>query len=53
VLEAIAQRYDIEVAKLESLRKLVSNPVVDQSTIVRTVGEDGEEKITMKASIFS
>lgn len=50
-LEAIAQKHDIEVNKLESLRGLVSNPVVDQSTVVKTIGEDGEERITMKASV--
>ncbi|KAI0340521.1 hypothetical protein BDW22DRAFT_1359916 [Trametopsis cervina] len=46
--EKLALRYDIEPAKLENLRRLVNNPVVDPSTVVKTVGDDGEERITMK-----
>ncbi|KAI0693746.1 hypothetical protein BC835DRAFT_1352715 [Cytidiella melzeri] len=47
-LESLAQLYDIDVAKLENLRRLVNNPVVDPSTVVKTVGEDGEERVSMK-----
>ncbi|KAI0086301.1 hypothetical protein BDY19DRAFT_1074916 [Irpex rosettiformis] len=47
-IEAIAQRYGIDVSTLENLRNLVNNPTVDPDSIVKTVGPDGEERITMQ-----
>ncbi|KAI0818910.1 hypothetical protein BC629DRAFT_685685 [Irpex lacteus] len=50
-LEVVARRYDVEVTTLERLRNSVNNPTVDPSTVTKVVGEDGEERVTMKVHI--
>lgn len=44
----MANKFDIDIAKLESLSRFVSSPSVNRDTAVRTVGKDGEESIKMK-----
>lgn len=46
-IEKISLRYDIDHARLQSLRALVNNPTIDPATVRRTVNEEGEEKMTM------
>lgn len=45
---ALARRYDIDVSKLESVARVVNTPTVDPASVVREVGDDGTEKVTMK-----
>jgi len=47
-LEQLARKYDIDVIKLDNLRRLVNNPAIDPSSVRKTVAEDGEERTTMK-----
>ncbi|KAF8590546.1 hypothetical protein K439DRAFT_1657317 [Ramaria rubella] len=48
-LELLAAGYTVDVAVLESLTKFVNSPSVGEGTVVRTVSEDGQERITMQA----
>ena len=45
-LEHLASRYFIDVAVLEGLARFVNSPSIGQRTVVRNVGEHGQEKIT-------
>ena len=47
-LEALAQRYGVDVPTLESLRNSVNTPAVDPDSVVKTIGADGEERTTVK-----
>jgi len=51
-LQALAERYGIDVTKLAELARFINTPSVDQSTIVNTVNQDGEETVTMMVSLF-
>ncbi|KAI0049673.1 hypothetical protein FA95DRAFT_1588093 [Auriscalpium vulgare] len=46
----LAERYGMDAAKLESLARYVNTPSIPEGSIVRVIGKDGEEKITMTAS---
>ncbi|KIJ69460.1 hypothetical protein HYDPIDRAFT_106080 [Hydnomerulius pinastri MD-312] len=48
-LEALANRYQIDVAKLQALCRVFNTPSIDESTVVRTTDKHGEESITMMA----
>ncbi|KAH9944592.1 hypothetical protein B0H21DRAFT_709640 [Amylocystis lapponica] len=48
-LEALAQQYAVDVARLEGVARFVNSPSVAEDSVVRTVGEDGEERVTMQA----
>ncbi|GBE80729.1 predicted protein [Sparassis crispa] len=49
-LEKLAKRYNVDVAKLESVAQFVNSPSVLPGSVVRTVSDDGEERITMLAT---
>ncbi|KAG1756301.1 uncharacterized protein EDB91DRAFT_1241387 [Suillus paluster] len=46
-LQALAERYHIDVAKLAELARFINAPSVDESTIVKSSNQDGEETLTM------
>lgn len=48
-LQRLADRYGVDVWKLENLARFVSSPSVRGGRAVRTVTKDGEESITMTA----
>lgn len=48
-LHKLAQRYDVDPDKLESITRFVNSPSIDEGSIKRTIGEDGAETVTMKA----
>lgn len=48
-LHKLAQRYDVDPDKLESIARFVNSPSIDEGSIKRTIGEDGAETVTMKA----
>lgn len=48
-LQALAEQYHIDVTKLVELAKLINTPSIDESTIVRSKNQDGEETLTMMA----
>jgi hypothetical protein len=52
-LEQLAARYTIDVAVLERLARFVNSPSIGEGTVVRTVGEDGQERITMQVCEFT
>ncbi|KAK7466953.1 hypothetical protein VKT23_004017 [Stygiomarasmius scandens] len=43
----LTQKYGIEVEKLESVARHVSSPSIQSGGIVKTVGQDGEEKVSV------
>ena len=49
-LRALAERYDVDVAKLTELARFINTPSIDEGTIVRSVNQDGEETLTMTVS---
>ncbi|PSS35511.1 hypothetical protein PHLCEN_2v1536 [Hermanssonia centrifuga] len=44
----LAKRYNIDVARLENLARFVNTPNVDPESVVKTVDDDGTERVTMK-----
>jgi crotonobetainyl-CoA:carnitine CoA-transferase CaiB-like acyl-CoA transferase len=52
-LQALAERYDIDVTKLTELARFINTPSIDESTIVKTMSQDGEEMVTMMVSLCS
>jgi len=46
----LTQKYGIEVEKLESVARHVSSPSIQSGSIVKTVGQDGEEKVSVMVS---
>lgn len=52
-LEQLAARYTVDVAVLERLARFVNSPSIGEGTVVRTVGDDGNERITMKVCEFA
>ncbi|KAH7889746.1 hypothetical protein F5I97DRAFT_1934601 [Phlebopus sp. FC_14] len=48
-LEELAKRYRIDVEKLQQLCLCITSPSIDESTVVRTRDEHGEESVTMMA----
>ncbi|OJA14003.1 hypothetical protein AZE42_07007 [Rhizopogon vesiculosus] len=48
-LQALAERYGIDVTKLTELARFINTPSIDGGTIVKTVNQDGEETLTMMA----
>lgn len=50
-LQALAEQYHIDVTKLVELAKLINTPSIDESTIVRSKNQDGEETLTMMVSL--
>jgi len=48
-LAQLAARYTVDISVLESLARFVNTPSIGEGTVVRTVGDDGQEKITMQA----
>ncbi|KAG2146903.1 uncharacterized protein EDB93DRAFT_1250693 [Suillus bovinus] len=48
-LQALAEQYHIDVTKLDELAKFVNTPSIDESTIVRSTNQEGEETLTMMA----
>ncbi|KAG0705154.1 hypothetical protein DFH29DRAFT_907784 [Suillus ampliporus] len=48
-LQALAERYHIDVTKLTELARFINTPSIDESTIVRSSNQDGEETLTMTA----
>ncbi|KAJ3541332.1 hypothetical protein NM688_g6100 [Phlebia brevispora] len=51
-LAALSRRYHIDVDKIESIARFVNTPTVDPDSIVREMGEDGVENMTMKACVM-
>jgi len=49
-MRRLAERYDIDIAKLESVARIVNSPSIDEGSITKVVDEDGVERITMKAA---
>ncbi|RDB24240.1 hypothetical protein Hypma_008771 [Hypsizygus marmoreus] len=48
-VERLAERYGIDVAKLQSLSRFVNSPSVHGASAVRTLEKDGEESIMVTA----
>jgi len=48
-LQALAEQYHIDVTKLDELAKFVNTPSIDESTIVKSTNQEGEETLTMMA----
>ncbi|KAK7043637.1 hypothetical protein VNI00_008248 [Paramarasmius palmivorus] len=48
-LESLVNKYGISLSKLESIARYVNSPSIQSSSAVRTVGQDGEEKVTVMA----
>ena len=49
-LKLLAQKYDMDVEKIESIARHVNSPSVDEASVVRQIQSDGSEKITMTVS---
>ena len=49
-LESIANKYDMDIVKVESLVRFVNTPTVDEGTTVRTRDASGEQIITSEVS---
>lgn len=49
-LENIANKYDIDIVKLESLARFVNSPTIDQGTTAKTRDASGEQMITSEVS---
>ncbi len=47
-LTNLAKKYNIDVARLENLARFVNTPNVDPESVVKTVDDDGTERVTMK-----
>lgn len=45
-LQATADKYNVDKAVLERLVSVINNPSHNQGSVERTVGEDGQERIT-------
>ncbi|KAG2077830.1 hypothetical protein BDR04DRAFT_1087424 [Suillus decipiens] len=48
-LQALAEQYHIDFNKLDELAKFISTPSIDESTVVKSTNQDGEETLTMTA----
>ncbi|KAG1754288.1 hypothetical protein EDB19DRAFT_1902441 [Suillus lakei] len=48
-LRVSAEQYHIDVTKLAELARFINTPSIDESTIVRSTNQDGEETLTMMA----
>lgn len=51
-LESLAERYGIDVEKLESVARFVNTPTVEDGSVRRVTDEDGNEKVTMLVSDY-
>ena len=47
-LDRLAARYTVDVSILERLAGFVNSPSIGEGTVVRTVSDDGQEKVTMQ-----
>lgn len=47
-LQALAEKYNIDLEKLQRVSQYVNSPTVDPESVVRKVNEDGSERTTMK-----
>lgn len=47
-LQALAEKYNIDLEKLQRVSQYVNSPSVDPESVVRKVNEDGSERTTMK-----
>ncbi|TFK42881.1 hypothetical protein BDQ12DRAFT_297172 [Crucibulum laeve] len=48
-LEILAEKYGIDVERMENLTRFVNTPSVDRGATVKTVGKDGDESIIIPA----
>ncbi|THU99334.1 hypothetical protein K435DRAFT_499211 [Dendrothele bispora CBS 962.96] len=48
-IQDLASKYGLKVEKLESVARYVSSPSIQSGSIVKTVGQDGEEKVSVTA----
>jgi len=48
-LQGLAEKFNLDVAKLQRVAKYVNSPSVDPESVLRTVNDDGTERTTMKA----
>ena len=47
-LQALSEKYNIDLEKLQRVSQYVNSPSVDPESVVRKVNEDGSERTTMK-----
>lgn len=51
-LESFANKYGMDLSKLESLSRFVNSPTIGEGTTVRTKDENGDEMITSTVSSY-
>ena len=49
-IKDLAEQCGMDLATLEDVAKYVNYPTVAEGSVVRVVGKDGEERVTMKVS---
>lgn len=47
-IKDLAEQYGMDATTLEDVAKHVNHPTVAEGSVVRVVGKDGEERVTMK-----
>jgi crotonobetainyl-CoA:carnitine CoA-transferase CaiB-like acyl-CoA transferase len=50
-LVQLAERYGVDLEKLENVARYVNTPSIDEGTRVKRIGENGEETVTMSVSV--
>jgi len=50
-LVRLAEMYGVDLAKLESVARHVNTPSIDEDSIIKRIGENGEETVTMRVGI--
>lgn len=50
-IKDIAEQYGMDAKTLEDVAKHVNYPTIAEGSVVRVVGKDGEEKVTMKVRL--
>ena len=50
-LVRLAEMYGVDLAKLESVARHVNTPSIDEDSITKRIGENGEETVTMRVGV--
>jgi hypothetical protein len=51
-LVQLAERYGVDLEKLENVARYVNTPSIDEGTRVKRIGENGEETVSMSVGFL-
>lgn len=51
-LKKLAEKYDIDLVKLENIARHVNSPSIDEASVVKRIDDDGSEQMKMTVGRF-